>query len=91
MVGTGRDRGIPDGDSCAILITAVIPARPEPDGTRPLWASWIGDVSLWISRDGGCTGPPGRTRTGWTGTHCTPSCRSTRTRFEQYRLPAVPG
>jgi serine/threonine protein phosphatase PrpC len=52
MIGTGRARGIQDREVCAILITAVIPARPEPDGTRSLWASWIGDVSLWISRDG---------------------------------------
>lgn len=59
MVGTGRDRGIPDADVCAILITAVIPTRPRSDGTRPVWTSWIGDVSLWISREGElrrCTG-----------------------------------
>lgn len=52
MIGTGRNRNIADGDICSILITAVVPAIPRPDGTRPVWASWIGDVSLWIQRDG---------------------------------------
>jgi protein phosphatase 2C-like protein len=52
MVGTGRDRGIPDVDVCAILITAVIPTGALADGTRRMWASWIGDVSLWIGRGG---------------------------------------
>lgn len=59
MLGTGRDRKVADGDVCAILITAVVPAMPQANGTRPLWASWIGDVSLWIQRDGElhrCTG-----------------------------------
>jgi serine/threonine protein phosphatase PrpC len=52
MVGTGRDRNLPDGDICSIVITAVIPTAPGPDGTRKLWASWIGDVSMWIVHGG---------------------------------------
>jgi hypothetical protein len=52
MLGTGRDRGLADEDICSILITAVIPAAPRHDGTRPIWASWIGDVSLWAQHDG---------------------------------------
>jgi Protein phosphatase 2C len=52
MIGTGRNRGIPDEDICSILITAVIPAAPRDDGSRPIWASWIGDVSLWVQHEG---------------------------------------
>lgn len=52
MVGTGRDRNLPDGDICSIVITAVIPTAPRPDGTRQMWASWIGDVSLWVAHGG---------------------------------------
>lgn len=52
MIGTGRSRKLADDDVCSILITAVVPALSQPDGTRPVWASWIGDVSLWIQRDG---------------------------------------
>ena len=64
MVGTGRDRGIPDADVCAILITAVIPTRPQPNGTRRMWTSWIGDVSMWISRKGELRRCTGRDKTG---------------------------
>ena len=64
MVGTGRDRGIPDADVCAILITAVIPTRPRSDGTRPMLTSWIGDVSLWISRDRELRRSTGHDKTG---------------------------
>jgi serine/threonine protein phosphatase PrpC len=64
IVGTGRDRGIPDADVCAIVITAVIPSRPDRDGTRPMWASWIGDVSLWISRGGELRRMTGQGKTG---------------------------
>ena len=63
-MGTGRDRGIPDADVCAIVITAVIPSRPDRDGTRPMWASWIGDVSLWISRGGELRRMTGQGKTG---------------------------
>lgn len=52
MLGTGRDRGLPDEDICSILITAVIPATPRQDGTRRLWTSWIGDASLWAQHEG---------------------------------------
>jgi hypothetical protein len=64
IVGTGRDRGIPDADVCAILITAVIPTRTRADGTRPMWSSWIGDVSLWIGRDGELHRSTGRDKAG---------------------------
>lgn len=64
MIGTGRDRGIKDADVCAILITAVIPASPGPDGMRPVWATWIGDVSLWVSRDGELTRVTGQDKDG---------------------------
>lgn len=50
MVGTGRSRQLDDGEICSILITAVIPTSPGPDGVRVIWASWIGDVSLWCQR-----------------------------------------
>lgn len=52
MIGTGRNRQLADSDVCSVLITAVVPTVPQSDGTRPVWASWIGDVSLWIQRDG---------------------------------------
>lgn len=52
MLGTGRDRGLADQDICSILIVAVIPTAPAAHGTRQIWASWIGDVSLWIQREG---------------------------------------
>jgi hypothetical protein len=52
MIGTGRNRNIPDADICSILITAVIPTAPREDGSRPIWASWIGDVSLWVQHEG---------------------------------------
>jgi len=52
MIGTGRNRDIPDKDICSILITAVIPAAAREDGSRPIWASWIGDVSLWAQHQG---------------------------------------
>lgn len=52
MIGTGRSRGFPDKDICSILITAVIPARPETDGYRSVWVAWIGDVSMWLAQGG---------------------------------------
>jgi len=64
IIGTGRSRGIPDEEVCAILITAVIPATARPDGTRPMWASWIGDVSLWVSRGGELLRWTGQDKTG---------------------------
>ncbi|MGD0699408.1 MAG: protein phosphatase 2C domain-containing protein [Trebonia sp.] len=64
MVGTGRDRGIRDADVCAILITAVIPTGALANGTRPMWASWIGDVSLWIGRGGQLHRQTGERKTG---------------------------
>jgi serine/threonine protein phosphatase PrpC len=64
MVGTGRNRGIADRDVCAILITAVIPARANSDGTRTMWASWIGDVSLWTVRGGDLCRLTGQDKTG---------------------------
>ena len=30
MLGTGRDRGVPDEDVCSILIVAAIPVLPAP-------------------------------------------------------------
>jgi Protein phosphatase 2C len=51
MLGTGRNRGLADKDICSVLIVAVIPTIPRPDGTRLGWASWIGDVSLWIQNE----------------------------------------
>lgn len=64
MLGTGRDRGLPDGDICSILIVTVIPAVPRRDGTRPVWTSWIGDVSLWIQEDELLHRVTGREKTG---------------------------
>jgi serine/threonine protein phosphatase PrpC len=52
MLGTGRNRGLPDEDVCSILIVAVIPTAPRADGGRTIWASWIGDCSLWRHRQG---------------------------------------
>jgi protein phosphatase 2C-like protein len=52
MLGTGRSRGLADDDICSILILAVIPTAPNPAGSRTIWFSWIGDVSLWLHRDG---------------------------------------
>jgi serine/threonine protein phosphatase PrpC len=51
IAGTARSRRIPEKEACSILITTVIPAEPDRDGWRKVWASWIGDVSLWTSRD----------------------------------------
>jgi hypothetical protein len=64
MLGTGRSRGLPDEDICSILIAAVIPASPRADGTRPIWASWIGDVSLWLLRGGALRRMTGAEKTG---------------------------
>jgi hypothetical protein len=64
MLGTGRDRGVPDEDVCSILIVAAIPAMARPDGTRPMWASWIGDVSLWVHRGGDLIRVTGEEKTG---------------------------
>jgi serine/threonine protein phosphatase PrpC len=64
MLGTGRDRGVPDEDVCSILIVAAIPALARRDGTRPMWASWIGDVSLWIHREGDLHRVTGEEKTG---------------------------
>lgn len=52
MLGTGRNRGVADRDICSILIVAVIQAFSRPEGVRRVWASWIGDVSLWVLREG---------------------------------------
>lgn len=64
MLGTGRNRGVRDDDICSILIVAVIPTVPRPDGTRPIWTSWIGDVSLWIHRAGVLRRATGMEKTG---------------------------
>jgi hypothetical protein len=64
MLGTGRDRGLRDEDICSLLIAAVIPTVPRPDGTRPIWASWIGDVSLWIHHTGALHRVTGMEKTG---------------------------
>src|SRR5260370_4404622 len=64
MLGTGRDRGLRDEDICSILIVAVIPTAPRSDGTRLMWTSWIGDVSLWIHREGALHRVTGREKEG---------------------------
>ena len=64
MIGTGRARDLPDEDICSILIVAVIPTASSPDGTRPIWTSWIGDVSLWIHRAGTLRRMTGREKEG---------------------------
>jgi hypothetical protein len=64
MLGTGRNRGVADRDICSILIVAVIQAFSRPDGIRRVWASWIGDVSLWILRDGLLHRMTGKEKTG---------------------------
>lgn len=51
MAGTARSRRLTEQDVCSVLVTAVIPTAPARDGTRTMWSSWIGDVSLWIQRD----------------------------------------
>ncbi|MFJ3301681.1 protein phosphatase 2C domain-containing protein [Streptomyces sp. NPDC086549] len=44
-----KRRGLDPSDVCAVLFTAVIPARPAPaSGERTLWAAWLGDASLWL-------------------------------------------
>jgi len=48
MLGTGRSRGWPDEDICAVLIVAVVPAVAERGGARSVWTAQIGDVSLWL-------------------------------------------
>jgi serine/threonine protein phosphatase PrpC len=64
IVGTGRNRGIPDAEVATILITAVIPTATRADGTRRMLASWIGDVSLWIGRDEELHRETGQDKTG---------------------------
>jgi serine/threonine protein phosphatase PrpC len=64
MLGTGRNRGLPDEDICSILIVAVIPAVSRGDGMRQIWTSWIGDVSLWVHHDGILQRLTGREKTG---------------------------
>ena len=64
MLGTGRNRGLLDKDICSILILAVIPAVPRPDGMRQVWTSWIGDVSLWIHRQGSLYRVTGQEKSG---------------------------
>ncbi|MFJ1970674.1 protein phosphatase 2C domain-containing protein [Streptomyces sp. NPDC087903] len=44
-------RGLDPSDVCAVLFTAVIPARPAPTGERTMWAAWLGDASLWRLED----------------------------------------
>ncbi|MFJ8082208.1 protein phosphatase 2C domain-containing protein [Streptomyces sp. NPDC096205] len=41
-------RGLHPSDVCAVLLVAVVPARPTgPSGERTAWAAWVGDTSLW--------------------------------------------
>ena len=64
MAGTARSRSMQEKDVCSILITAVIPTVPRYDGTRTMWASWLGDVSLWVQRDGTLQRITGRDKAG---------------------------
>lgn len=41
------DRSLSDDDVCAVLIVAIIPARPREHDDRRVWVGWLGDVSLW--------------------------------------------
>jgi hypothetical protein len=47
IVGTGRDRGLAERDLCCLLVVAVVPIRPDPDGGRRVWTAQIGDLSVW--------------------------------------------
>ena len=64
MAGTARGRGMTAEDVCSILVTAAIPTAPRRDGTRTMWVSWIGDVSLWLLRDGALKRQTGARKTG---------------------------
>jgi serine/threonine protein phosphatase PrpC len=53
IVGTGRERGMIDRDLCCLLVVAVVPTRPGPDGVvRNVWTAQVGDVSVWTGGEG---------------------------------------
>jgi hypothetical protein len=45
-------RGLSDDDVCAVLITAILPARLREGGPQHAWVGWLGDVSLWELGEG---------------------------------------
>lgn len=48
MASTARHRHISPDDVRATLVAAVVPADPDPDGSRPLWFAFVGDSTLWV-------------------------------------------
>jgi len=53
MVGTARSRHVDERHICSLLVVAVIPTAPSPDGRRRVWTAQVGDVSLWLLGPGG--------------------------------------
>jgi len=64
MIGTGRNLGLSDDEICSVLMVVVIPTSPRADGTRQIWTSWIGDVSLWVHSKGALRRLTGTEKTG---------------------------
>jgi hypothetical protein len=64
MVGTARNQSHEVPDIYAILVVAVIPTHPEPDGRRTIWTAQIGDVSVWVLRSGSLTRRTGPDKAG---------------------------
>lgn len=64
MIGTARSQSHAVPDVYAILVVAVIPTHPEPDGRRTMWTAQIGDVSVWILRSGTLTQATGPDKAG---------------------------
>lgn len=55
MSGMAAQQKVTENDVRAAALAAAVPVEPAPDGTRPVWLSWLADVSAWL-----CTGA------GWT-------------------------
>jgi hypothetical protein len=64
MIGTARSQSHAVPDVYAILVVAVIPTHPEPDGRRTMWTAQIGDVSVWVLRSGSLTQRTGPDKAG---------------------------
>jgi hypothetical protein len=64
MVGTARNQSHELSEIYAILVAAVIPTQPEPDGRRTMWTAQIGDVSVWVLRSGSLTRRTGPAKAG---------------------------
>jgi len=45
-------RWLDAADIGTVLMTAVVEAYPQPDGSRAVWLAWLGDVSAWVLSGG---------------------------------------